>query len=583
MSIKTVTNEYLLNLVETYKLTAAAADYARETLLTEPSREVGQHARNNVAGAFCSPSQGITIQYESHTAELAKILRWELDPNVVGYRDQPPMVRIRKADKNGVLRNTTYTPDFVLFFSNDIRVVEVKTESKLRQLADKYPEQWECIAGTWIYLPAEKAFREKGLSHWVCSVDTTQSIETNNLKTLLQASRMTDAVLPRVSKKLLDALDVSAWLSLSNLQAQVPQSSYADIYLMILNKQIFTNLKTQVLTDKESCFVASDPSLLSVRDELTEQAPDVIGSVKTSVVPGKAELERALARLERINSGEQSRHVRRLRKQVVQCDALGKTPLQALIMPRKGNTNHKITEKVRACAREHIQSYYMSSENPKVHAAWTKYKNWSRDKHPDFDPVSLTTYKKFIALESSEAVAYSRGGRRAGNAAAATTSVLDRALTATRPLERCSVDHTKLKFFVKVCESNGLEYVRKPWLSALIDDYSGYLLTFFLTFQDPSKRSVSMLFRNVAREHGRLPEHVHSDRGSDFGSVYYRALAGHYGITSDRSPAGHSRYNSGVEQLNKQLVSAGVKARLSAAELFRAGGGRMATLLHLSD
>ena len=30
-------------------------------------------------------------------------------------------------------------------------------------------------------------------------------------------------------------------------------------------------------------------------------------------------------------------------------------------------------------------------------------------------------------------------------------------------------------------------------------------------------------------------------------------------------------------------VSAGVKARLSAADLCKAGGGRMATLLHLSD
>lgn len=552
MPIKTVTNDDLLNLVASYNLSSAAEAYTRETLLAEPSREVGQNARRNVTGAFCSPSQGRTIQYESHTAEYTWLLRWELDPEIVGFRDQPPMVQIKKADKNGVQRTTTYTPDFLVLRFNEVFVVEVKTEVNLLQLAEKYPEQWQCSNGTWRYLPAEEVFREKGLVYKVLSVDTTQSIETNNYKTLLHAHRMVGDVSTHVSSKLVAALDESAWLSVRDLQTQVPESTYADIYLLILNRQLFADL-TQLLTDVGSCVVSSDPSLLSVMKECRWQAPAVPGFVSTSLIPGKAELEKALVRLERVNSDEQSRHVRRLRKRVQEQAAYGNTPLQALIMPRKGNSDAKIPTKVRDCALEHISSKYMCPTRPTLHAAWTNYRNWARRKHSDFNPVSLTTYRKFVAQKSSEDVAYSRGGKRAGNAAASTTPVLDRALIATRPFERFPVDHTKLDILVKVFDCDGTEYLLKPWLSVLFDEYSDNWVSFFLTFRDPSKRSLSMLFRNCVREYGRLPEHVHSDRGSDFRSVFYRNFTAHYGVTVDWSPAGHSRYNAGAERVFKQL------------------------------
>ena len=203
----------------------------------------------------------------------------------------------------------------------------------------------------------------------------------------------------------------------------------------------------------------------------------------------------------------------------------------------------------------------MSKLRPSVHGAWTHYRNSTKDVHPTHQAVSIKTYRRYIEKESVEAVAFARGGKRAGNASALPTAVEHRELKATRPFERASIDHTLLKILAVVVESNGKKYTKKPWLTALVDDYSGYWLSYFLTFRAPSKRSIAMLFRNCVREHGRLPEMVHSDRGADLRSVYYRGLLAHYQVTADWSPAGHSRFNSQVERLNKQIKDQWISKR----------------------
>lgn len=560
MHTKTVSTQDLLDYLPNYGISQIAEEYVRTTLLSEPLREVGENARNSVAGAFSSPSQGITIQYESHTAELAWLFRWELDPDVLGFRDQPPMINIRKADKNGVTRNSTYTPDYLLFRKNEVVVVEVKTAKEVIKLSKKFPEQWQ-QPDCWHYIPAEEAFLEKGLVHTVCCLEGGAAVETNNFKTLVRACSASAKVNPQTADALIGALEDAAWLSITALIKLVPESSYADVYQLVAHQRLFVNLKTQILTDPDSCFVASNAEFLEIREDTDWAAPQIVAQVKTQCVPGAKELLNALARLERVNSGEQSRHCRRLKRRIAEGAELGKSPLQALVMPRKGNAREKLPPVVRDFTNSHIRSIYMTPKRPSLHAAWANYRLGAKAKHPEFPPVVIKTYRRLLAEIDPELVARSRGGKRAGNAASDPTSVLDRALIATRPFERVSIDHTKLKIRAIVVESGGSTYSKKPWMSALIDEATGYWLSFSLSFRDPSKRLLSMLYRSCAREYGRLPEHVHSDRGSDLRSVYYRQLLAHYGISVDWSPAGHSRFNALVERLNLQLKDQWISRR----------------------
>jgi hypothetical protein len=60
---------------------------------SDPARRVGGGHRN-VSGRYPSKKMGVTIQFESHRVELARIYELEHDPDVLEYWDQPPQFLI---------------------------------------------------------------------------------------------------------------------------------------------------------------------------------------------------------------------------------------------------------------------------------------------------------------------------------------------------------------------------------------------------------------------------------------------------------------------------------------------------------
>lgn len=64
----------------------------------------------------------------------------------------------------------------------------------------------------------------------------------------------------------------------------------------------------------------------------------------------------------------------------------------------------------------------------------------------------------------------------------------------------------------------------------------------------PCKQSVAKVFRECVRLHGRLPQEVILDRGSDFRSVYVSSLLAHYEVGNSLRPASHPRFGSVVER-----------------------------------
>ena len=58
-----------------------------------PTRRVKSRS-GNVSGRYPSGKMGLTIQFESHTVELAGIYQMEYDSDVLEYYDQPPSIKL---------------------------------------------------------------------------------------------------------------------------------------------------------------------------------------------------------------------------------------------------------------------------------------------------------------------------------------------------------------------------------------------------------------------------------------------------------------------------------------------------------
>jgi putative transposase len=133
-----------------------------------PSRSV-QSGKGNVSGFYPSSKMGISIQFESHTLELAAIYLKEHDSKVLEYYDQPPSFSIQYtiSDKNGKQRNHghLYTADFFVIEEDWMGWEEWKHEKDLIQLAIDSPSRYVLDdSGSWRSPPAEAYAKRFGLS-----------------------------------------------------------------------------------------------------------------------------------------------------------------------------------------------------------------------------------------------------------------------------------------------------------------------------------------------------------------------------------------------------------------------------------
>ena len=92
----------------------------------------------------------------------------------------------------------------------------------------------------------------------------------------------------------------------------------------------------------------------------------------------------------------------------------------------------------------------------------------------------------------------------------------------------------------------------------MVDAFTRRILAVYITYDPPSRASDMMVIRECVRRHGRLPQIIVVDGGSDFHSIYFETLAAAFEITIKTRPAAKARSGSPVERLfyttNKQFV-----------------------------
>ncbi|MFD2330140.1 TnsA endonuclease N-terminal domain-containing protein [Cohnella sp. GCM10020058] len=150
---------------------------------SEPSRKV-QSGVQNVSGTYPSKKMKVTIQFESHTLELAAIMLKEHNSSVIEYYDQPPSFPI-KYKNNEKVSGHLYTPDFFVIEEEWIGWEEWKTEQELSILSQKWPNRYQKNEnGSWCCPPAESYAHQFGLSFRVCTDIDIPRIFVRNMRFL---------------------------------------------------------------------------------------------------------------------------------------------------------------------------------------------------------------------------------------------------------------------------------------------------------------------------------------------------------------------------------------------------------------
>lgn len=539
-------NDYIDN---DFQLDEEAKDYIRRVRQSEPSRMVGAHAKNNVCSWYCSAKMGRTISTESRTSEKVLVLLLEYEEEVLEIWEQLEPVKIKYHDKNGRVRNRTYTADFLILTSNGPKIVEVKTESEIQKLILEKPCDWEEGNNKTRFLPAEEAFSKIGIEFLVFPVPTRLGVRALNVDILLQYRNQENNYPLLVDFK--EVFKEKFCVSMLEIKKRLGCDNYGPIIKLIERELLFFDFDNSLLSEPESCLLVSSKDMLAALKEMNIDNKDkeTFSSVNSKYVPKEEMVKKVLKMLERINSGEKSRSTYRWKKKIKEGKDKGLNSFKSLIpnYHNSGNKNKKINSKVKEYLIEYLIDIHAKQQGLTTYRSYIKYCVESKAVHPKWDPVSRKTFTRYLESVQEEYILRNRKGRRASNAASSPTIPSFRSLKSNLPFHLASIDHYKADIYLIYFSNLEVSYVAKPWVTAMVDNNTGAVLGVSLSFRDPSKISCCRVIRDCVRRHGKLPSEVIVDRGSDFRSVYFSEVFAHYGVTVSLRPAGHSRYGGEVE------------------------------------
>lgn len=559
-------NDLLRYLSQHTSLPKAAKDYIISCFNNEPSRMVGEHAkRNTVSWIPSAKLNGRVFSTESRGAEYAFHTLAQYDDNVLWYSDQPEPICVTRTIKNGSRRRGSYTPDAISLTKNGPFIIEVKTAEEVDKLLEKKPEDWKkADEGTIQFKPAIEAFAGIGLRHVVNVFRQEDLYFVANVEQILWA-RETSELSGSCQKSIEQELEKYFVLSLEELKKNLELDSYAPIIRAIDNGIVVADLKHQLITKPESCYVSKTLALLeegkALRNSKKVFLPEHSLSQSLSRVPTLKSAEEALFRLSEIQSGRSNRNIRRWKARIEEGEKNNLSPFQSLISQhfKCGNNSRKLNSLVKNFLCKFIDETYIQNQGLSPYRGYKQYQYKALSTHPDYEPVSRTTFKRYCNKVLPEKFGAARGGRRLQNALALPVNPVQRNLKAQTAWQAAAIDHYLVDLYLIFFNRSDTPFVERPWLTVMIDLYSDKVIAFSISFLPPSRKSDAKVIRDCVRRHSLLPREIVVDRGSDFKSVYFASLLAHYSVTLSQRPPGHSRSGGEVEgffgEFKKQWLS----------------------------
>ncbi|GAB1260338.1 hypothetical protein [Aurantivibrio plasticivorans] len=528
-------------------------NYIHTVRANQPSRTVGERAYANVCSWVYSEKMGQTISSESHTAEYDFIVLAERNVRIIEIWEQIDAVPIIKTQRNGKEKVFWHTPDFLVFYKDRVVAVEVKERNGVQKLQVKRPSEWiDNEDGGVDYLPAQEYFKSIGLNHevWVASRDIRFEVANSELA-LFSRNVQREELNPNSIEK---AFEQSFVWSLYDLKNYLNLSSYTPLTQAVDRGDLLIDWRESQLSQPKSCLVVRDENLLGrIKEFQLVKIYDgqELASINIDCMPSEKYASEALKRLELIESNASGRSVRRWRSLLNKGRELGLSEFQSLI-PKwfdSGNRSQRLPEIV-----ESSLSRYLMGMNKEIldQSDYRKHKNYvvvAKEVHPSYPPVGRSTFVNRLRSIPPEKIAGKQGGDRKQKALSPPSDPLTRRLKAEIAWQRAAIDHYLADVYLVFFDDGGVPHAMRPWVTAMIDLATRSVLAFSISFQSPSRRHCAKVMRDCVRRHGRLPREIIVDRGSDFRSVYFSALAAHSKINLSLRPKAHSRYGGEVEGL----------------------------------
>lgn len=228
----------------------------------------------------------------------------------------------------------------------------------------------------------------------------------------------------------------------------------------------------------------------------------------------------------------------------------------------KGHRNPKIDIKVIEIIEDAAKRYYTLSQSSMasvVRNVEAKIMAHNLD-HPD-SPLQKPTYHTVQDRVLRGLYQTKRKGRYGARVLQAELTKALSGMTTTRVLERVELDHTQLD--IHVLHDDYKTLLGRPYITALIDHYSGMLLGFQMSFEDPSYASVCLACLNAFLPkddcmeelglnnhwpaHG-IPSTLVTDNGNEFWGKNFIAVADEIGSVFQYCPIRKGNYKSRIER-----------------------------------
>lgn len=554
-------------LLDRLELPSSGRAYIDRTRNSEPARLVGSGTLRNTPVRYASQRMGRVIQAESDTVEGAFVRLCEYDErNVLEFWDQPPSVPLIIVNKRGHRQRVAYTPDFLVLRTQGPVVVECKPQSKVMELLERRPHDWIGEEG-YRFRPAFEYFSAIGLVHEVWIPDERSSMRSSNIDLLLAARRGSalpnePALRTRISTYLLNRLIAS----IGDLCRELKLPDATVLLRGINEGWLYAPLDQYLLSRPQDALVALNQHQFAMGHEalaLCRHSP-VTGAVAVAEsVPSVAAAAVMLQRHKELSGARASTVSPRTMRRYRQHLRNGNGDIRALLpQTRPGNRKPRLTPEHEAFLLTSITQHYTTAVALSKASSHLKYKNAFDDAKAcgvfarnEF-AVSLNTYLKRIARLDAEELARARGGTRAANAAAAPVDRECTSAPVNRPFEVAHVDHYLGDRALALRYSGRRKFTRKPWISVLQDDCTSEVLAMVIGFRSPSRKVLAELLRDCVRRHGRLPETIVSDCGSDFQSVFYESTLALLGVHKKDRPTAAPRFGGKLERLFGKLKTA---------------------------
>jgi transposase InsO family protein len=553
-----ISEDQMVAHLEAIGLPRVGVDYVRRVRSSPPSRNVGSNGARNTTWRYASQKMGCTIQGES-TLERNFLVRCEYAEEVIEFWDQPEPISVTFIGKSGRPQRVGYTADLLVIEPTRVVAYQVKPKSECARLIEQRATRWTLVNGRYIDEPAGASFRALGIDHIVVTEDDISAIAAENYSLLLQAPRRSAASDERKAEEALSILAAEGVLAVGDLLRKLGETDVTTVLNLIDDGRIVALLDEHRLALPDALIGIKREELQDVAESHSEllmhRGRD---GVPHTEAPSLEQVKVIAFRRRQLSAGVDrvvsEKTIFRWRRALE--EANGDIRALAPKVHLRGNRERRIDPVDLGLMQEAINTRILTPNHGTTTAAYCVYVEAHQRLYERVGAASclqpkaasLPTFSKEVGRIALAARAGAQGGKRLANTYAAPIDPHVRALNPLRPFERAHIDHYEIDQHVVVLTTGkDKRRTKRPWLTVMIDQATGVVLAIAISFRSPSRRACACVMRDCVRRHGRLPETIVVDNGTEFESVYFEVLLARYGVTKHERPTGDPRFGGQIE------------------------------------